>query len=163
MRTEAGQTGVEQADQAAAAITAATAASRRLSDGPVEIIVSWLLRVGVWTSIVTIVVGLVMLVFTDGSALTQKHAGGLEGLLKDGLHGQPASLSTYGDVLLSLRHGQAFGVIMLGLLILLATPVLRVAVSIVAFLLEGDHLYTWITVAVLCLLLVGIILGKGGG
>jgi uncharacterized membrane protein len=141
----------------------AVAARRRLSDGPIEIIVSWLLRVGVWASIVTIVAGLVMLVVTDHTALTRAHAGGLNGLLKDGLSGQPASISSYGDALLSLRHGQSFGVIMVGLMILLATPVLRVAVSIVAFAIEGDRLYTWITIVVLSLLFVGILLGRGGG
>jgi uncharacterized membrane protein len=43
-----------------------------------------------------------------------------------------------------------------GLLVLVATPVFRVAVSLVAFLLERDRLYMAITATVLVLLLVSI-------
>lgn len=146
-----------------AGAVAATAASRRLSDGPVELIISWLLRIGVWLSIVTVVLGLVLLLIKDHDILVHQQPGGLEGLLKHGLPGQPSSLSSYGEVLLSVRNGDAYGVIMLGLLILLVTPVLRVAVSIVAFLLEHDRLYALITLVVLALLMTGIVLGRASG
>jgi uncharacterized membrane protein len=43
-----------------------------------------------------------------------------------------------------------------GLLVLVATPVFRVFVSLVAFALEHDRLYAAITAAVLALLLVSI-------
>ncbi len=44
----------------------------------------------------------------------------------------------------------------LGLLVLLATPVMRVASSVVGFALEGDRLYTGLTIVVLAVLLVSI-------
>jgi uncharacterized membrane protein len=44
----------------------------------------------------------------------------------------------------------------LGLLVLLATPVARVAASVVGFLLERDRLYAAITAAVLAILLTSI-------
>jgi len=43
-----------------------------------------------------------------------------------------------------------------GLLVLIATPVLRVAASIAAFAVEGDRLYTAITMAVLAVLLTSL-------
>ena len=43
-----------------------------------------------------------------------------------------------------------------GLLVLVATPVVRVGVSLVAFALERDRLYAAITAAVLGLLLVSL-------
>ncbi len=46
----------------------------------------------------------------------------------------------------------------LGLITLLATPVARVAASIVGFALEGDRLYAAITTAVLVILLISILL-----
>jgi uncharacterized membrane protein YfcA len=60
----------------------------------------------------------------------------------------------------------AEAIITLGLLVLLATPVLRVAVSIGAFALEHDWLYVGITTLVLALLLssilvLGEIFGRG--
>jgi uncharacterized membrane protein len=45
----------------------------------------------------------------------------------------------------------------LGLLTLLATPVARVAASVVGFALEGDRLYAAITTAVLLILLTSIL------
>ena len=50
-----------------------------------------------------------------------------------------------------------------GLLVLIATPVLRVAVSILAFWQEGDRKFVLITSVVLALLLASFLLGKVGG
>jgi uncharacterized membrane protein len=44
----------------------------------------------------------------------------------------------------------------LGLVVLVATPVVRVMASVVGFALEGDHIYTAITVGVLAVLLVSL-------
>lgn len=54
-------------------------------------------------------------------------------------------------------RGQAL--ITLGLLLLIATPVARVALSIGIFTIERDHLYTSITAIVLILLLLSFIVG----
>lgn len=53
-------------------------------------------------------------------------------------------------------------VVTLGLLILIATPVLRVAFSFVLFAAQRDRTYTAITGAVLVLLLVSFLLGRAG-
>ncbi len=47
-------------------------------------------------------------------------------------------------------------IVQLGLLVLLATPVMRVATSVVGFALEGDRLYAVVTLAVLLILLTSI-------
>jgi uncharacterized membrane protein len=47
--------------------------------------------------------------------------------------------------------------IQLGLLLLIATPVARVAVAIVGFALERDRLYTVISLIVLLILLASLI------
>ena len=46
----------------------------------------------------------------------------------------------------------------LGLLVLVATPVIRVGVSLIAFVVERDRLYVAITAAVLGLLLLSLFL-----
>jgi len=48
---------------------------------------------------------------------------------------------------------------MLGLLLLIATPVLRVMVSVVAFALERDRRFVLITGAVLCVLIGSFAIG----
>jgi uncharacterized membrane protein len=71
----------------------------------------------------------------------------------------PHTLSGVGA---GLAHGNPVAVIVLGLLVLLATPVARVAVSIIAFALERDWRYVVITSIVLVILLVSFGLGRGG-
>lgn len=53
-----------------------------------------------------------------------------------------------------------FAVIELGLLMLIATPVFRVAASLVAFALDGDLPYVLITAYVLLMLLLGLFSGR---
>jgi uncharacterized membrane protein len=71
----------------------------------------------------------------------------------------PHSLAAVGY---GLGHGDPLAVITLGLLLLLATPVLRVAVSIVTFAIERDWRFTGITLLVLAILVLSFVLGKAG-
>ncbi len=117
-----------------------------------EVLISNVLRGGVLLSAAVILVG-VVLYYTHpataaaaASALTYPHS--------------------LGEVIPGVMAGNAEAIITLGLLILLATPVLRVAVSIGAFALERDWLYVGITALVLTLLLssilvLGEVFGKG--
>ena len=57
-------------------------------------------------------------------------------------------------------HGR--GLIQLGLLVLIATPVARVAFSFFAFLHERDWTYVFVTVLVLGLLLYSLFGGHAG-
>ena len=63
------------------------------------------------------------------------------------------------DVLRGIRESRGQAVVTLGLLLLIATPVLRVAVSIVAFAYERDRPYVVITTIVLLLLILSFALG----
>lgn len=67
--------------------------------------------------------------------------------------------STIGEVLVGLRAGNGEAIVMAGLLLLIATPVARVAFSIVVFTIERDRLYLLITMAVLLTLLGGFAIG----
>lgn len=68
---------------------------------------------------------------------------------------------TLGDVFTRIREARGQAVVMLGLLLLIATPVARVAFSVVAFGIERDRLYVAITIVVLTLLLVSFAIGAG--
>jgi uncharacterized membrane protein len=62
-------------------------------------------------------------------------------------------------VVRSALQGDDRGVIMLGLLALIATPIARVAASIVAFARQRDWLYVALTAFVLAILLYSLIGG----
>ncbi len=68
----------------------------------------------------------------------------------------PADPTDFSGVFAGLAAGRPVAIAQLGLLVLVATPVVRVGVSLVAFGLERDRLYAAITAAVLGLLLVSL-------
>jgi len=74
--------------------------------------------------------------------------------------GEPTDFRTIPGVIRSVAGGHGRGLIQLGLLLLIATPIARVALSIVGFALERDHLYVTFTVIVLVILLYSL-LGSG--
>ena len=66
--------------------------------------------------------------------------------------GEPADLRSVGGIWADARAGSGRGLIQLGLLILIATPVVRVLCSIAGFAHERDWMYVAITTIVLALL-----------
>ena len=69
---------------------------------------------------------------------------------------------TLGAVLAGAAQLSGRAVVMLGLLILIATPVMRVAISIIAFAYQRDRIFVAITLLVLAILLISFVLGKAG-
>lgn len=119
----------------------------------VELLISQLLRYGIAISLALIVVGTVITFLHHPSYISSSDA--LLRLTKPGA-AFPHTLHDVAAGLLSLR-GQGF--VTIGLLLLIATPVLRVAVSIFGFMYQGDRVFTAITTLVLCLLLLSFALG----
>jgi uncharacterized membrane protein len=72
----------------------------------------------------------------------------------------PRTLAEVAAGIVALR-GQA--IVAAGLLILIATPVLRVAISIFVFVEDRDYPFAVITTTVLVILLVSFLLGRIGG
>jgi uncharacterized membrane protein len=64
------------------------------------------------------------------------------------------------QVAVHFRQGHGRGIMMAGLLVLIATPVLRVAVSIVAFATQRDWRFALMTAIVLINLLVSFLVGQ---
>ncbi len=58
----------------------------------------------------------------------------------------------------ALENLDGLGFVLLGLMVLVATPITRVAVSVIGFIAEGNRLYTTITLIVLIELLVALFL-----
>jgi uncharacterized membrane protein len=110
-------------------------------------IIGWLLQGGVVVSSAIILIGLILLLLSP------------QGLANTGIAAFPHSLGSVG---IGLQALQPQAVITLGLLLLIATPVLRVAVSVVAFALEHDRRYVIITLIVLTILIISFTLGRGG-
>lgn len=114
-----------------------------------ELVISYVLRGGVLVSAAIILAGVIA--FYRDYLTTPERAPSVT-----------AFPHTLPDVAAGLAHGDPLAIIALGLLVLLITPVVRVAVSIIAFALERDWRYVAITALVLLILLVSFGLGRGG-
>ena len=75
--------------------------------------------------------------------------------------GEPEELRTISGIFHEALAFRGRGLIQLGLLILIATPIARVAFSVVAFLYQRDWTYVVVTLIVLGLLVYSL-LGGGG-
>jgi len=76
-------------------------------------------------------------------------------------HGVPPGLDSVHGIVRGALEGRGRWITQLALLILIATPIARVALSAVAFAREGDRTYVAICLFVLALLLVGLLGGIG--
>jgi uncharacterized membrane protein len=77
-------------------------------------------------------------------------------------HGEPSEYRTLTGIIHSVINGRGRGLIQLGLLFLIATPIARVAFSVVGFAIERDRLYVVFTLIVLAILLYSLF-GSGIG
>jgi uncharacterized membrane protein len=75
--------------------------------------------------------------------------------------GEPQELRTVGGILHEAAKFHGRGLIQLGLLVLIATPVARVLFSVFAFIYEKDWTYVAITMMVLALLCYSLFGGGG--
>ena len=120
---------------------------------PVETLIGWVLRAGVLISVSVIIIGLVLTFIHHPEYVSSEDA--LRELIDPANRQLDSRAGVWGG-LLAMR-GQA--IVMLGLLLLIATPVMRVAASIFVFARERDRLYIAITTLVLLLLLTSFFLG----
>jgi uncharacterized membrane protein len=70
--------------------------------------------------------------------------------------GEPDELKTVHGVVRHALSGSPKGIMQLGLLLLIATPIARVISSAVVFALEGDRMYLRFTLLVLAVLLYSL-------
>ncbi|HXC00283.1 MAG TPA: DUF1634 domain-containing protein [Terriglobales bacterium] len=121
-------------------------------DHRIEVILGNLLRAGVIFSATIVLGGACIYLF--------RHA--FEQANYSIFRGEPSDFRTIRGVILSVIDGHGRGLIQLGLLVLIATPIIRVAFSIVGFALERDRMYVVFTLIVLAILLYSL-LGSGLG
>jgi len=120
----------------------------------VELLISALLRTGVVASLFLVVFG-TALSFVNHPDYRSVPAE-LHRLTSPGA----AFPRTLAEVWTGVKALRGQSIATLGLLLLIATPVLRVAVSVLGFVYERDRTYVAITLVVLALLVLSFFLGK---
>jgi uncharacterized membrane protein len=124
----------------------------RWSDDEVDQLLGNLLRVGVFIATAVAVVGGVLFLASHWADA----AGGRD------FHGEPPELRSLGGIIRGVMAFRAAAIIQLGLVLLIATPVARVAMSLVAFIVQRDRIYIVVTTIVLALLIFSLTGGIPG-
>lgn len=117
------------------------------SDDTLELLVGNLLRAGVLLAAAVAALGGVLYLWRHGMAVVDYGA----------FRGEPQALRSVSGTVAGVLKGDARAVMQLGLLLLIATPIARVALSLVGFAKEGDRRYVAITALVLAVLLFSLV------
>ncbi len=116
-------------------------------DPRLQQVVGTLLRFGVLLAAAVVLTGGIAYLVRHGAAVPDYRV----------FRGQPDNLRSLAGIVRSALALDARGVIQLGLVLLVATPIARVAIAGVAFAFERDRAYVLIALLVLALLLKSLL------
>jgi uncharacterized membrane protein len=111
-----------------------------------DVMVSFVLRLGVNLAAAIVILGAVVFLYRHGHEVPHYAV----------FQGEPGDLRTIGGVVRDAAALTGRGLMQLGLLVLMATPVARVALSVVVFSVQHDRTYVAVTLVVLTLLLLSL-------
>jgi uncharacterized membrane protein len=117
------------------------------TDQRIETWVGALLRTGVMVAATVVLAGGVLYLTQNRGPRTSFHQ----------FHGEPARLLSVSGIAHGVAAGDARSIIMMGLLLLIATPVARVGMCVAGFAFERDRLYVLVSSAVMVILLYSLI------
>ena len=123
------------------------ASDRAWTDRQMDVIIGNLLRSGVVLSALIVLFGAVIYLLRHGHSPTEYRM----------FRGEPTDLRSVRGILRDALALRGRGIIQLGLLFLIATPVARVAFSIFGFAEERDRMYVVVASIVLLVLLYSLI------
>ena len=124
---------------------------QKWTDQYVEELIGNLLQTGVILASAVVLLGGSIYLVRHGLAAPQYHV----------FMGEPSDLRTMAGIVRDALTLRGRGIIQLGLLLLIATPIARVAFSVAAFAVQRDRLYVAITLIVLAILLYSVTSGRG--
>ena len=124
----------------------------KFKDTDMQLLLGRVLRAGMITSVSIVFFGGVLYLYRHGSSVPDYRV----------FKGVPPFLQNIGSLFEAAftLHGQA--IIQLGIILLIATPILRVMFSTMGFVLEKDYLYTCISILVLIIIFASMLSGHGG-
>lgn len=123
------------------------------SDQDIETLVGQVLRAGVITACLIVLTGGIYYIFKHGLEQVPDHSH---------FSGETGNYTTLTGILYGVLSLRASQIIQLGVVVLIATPILRILCSLFGFILEKDKLYIAITLTVLLIITFSILSGVKG-
>ena len=118
----------------------------KVTDKSLENVIGLLLRAGVLLAAAVVLAGAILYLLQSGGQHVRYST----------FEPMSAGLTSIAGIFAGALHLQAGAVIQLGVLLLIATPVARVALALVGFLLEHDYHYTVVSAIVLAVLIYSL-------
>ena len=129
-----------------------------------ERMVSTVLRAGLALGMILIVIGVLLLAYTGQTGYGAIPPHGLSALIRFTAPGGPGHFPTAPNhVVREALAGKPYAIIGLGLLVFIATPALRVTLSVGFFAVARDRSYVVLTLLVLAVLVTSYLLGASAG
>jgi len=116
-------------------------------DQQLEQIVGKILRIGVIVSALIMLVGAALYLATSGGGRPDYHT----------FRGEPLSLRRVSAIVADAAALHPKGIMQLGIVLLLATPLMRVVLSAISFAIQKDVLYVVVTSMVFAVLLFSLL------
>jgi len=121
-------------------------------DTDMQAVIGWVLRIGVIVSISIVFLGGIIFLYRHGHEIADHKK----------FVGIPDFIRTPGGIIDGVIGIRGQAIIQFGIILLIATPILRVIFSTIGFVLEKDRLYVCISLLVLLIIFVSTISGHAG-
>ncbi|OUL24725.1 hypothetical protein BV378_17775 [Nostoc sp. RF31YmG] len=121
--------------------------TKTLSEQQLETLLSNLLKYGVLLASTVVLIGGILYLIRHGS----------EPVTYQFFQGEPSEFRSPVGVINAVLSGSRRGIVQLGLLLLIATPVLRVVISLLAFIWRREFIYVMVTLLVLASLTYSLV------
>ncbi|WP_158827075.1 DUF1634 domain-containing protein [Mucilaginibacter lacusdianchii] len=125
---------------------------RTFKDTDMQQVLGWVLRIGVSLSMLVVCMGGVLYLYRHGHATVSYQK----------FTGIPHFVHSASGIWNGIFAGRGRAIIQAGIILLIATPVIRVVFSAVGFVIEKDWLYTGISLLVLLVIIISALTGHGG-
>jgi uncharacterized membrane protein len=120
----------------------------KLKDMDIKLAIAWALRTGVFLSIAIVFFGGVIYIYRNGYTIADYRT----------FKGVPDFVKL-GGIINGILTFRGRAIIQAGIILLIATPVIRVVFSAIGFILEKDYLYIGITLLVLLIIFISMLSG----
>lgn len=126
--------------------------AKRFKDKDMQAVIGWVLRAGVFISMIVVFFGGIIYLKRHGNSIANYHK----------FTGVPEFLQSPAGIINGIFNLRGRAIVQAGIVLLIATPVVRIIFSLIGFVIEKDHLYTFITSIVLVVIIISAISGHAG-
>lgn len=130
----------------------APVAGGNFKDKDIQAVIGLILRAGVIISMIVVFTGGVLFLYRHGQTQADYHT----------FKGVPGFIESYRGIINGTLGFKGQAIIQAGIILLIATPVVRVIVSAIGFIIEKDYLYVVITLVVLSIIFFSMLTGHIG-